>query len=465
MLSCFAPGSERAKAIPIQHIIHKELSAALSAEPALTQAWVQNSGFTAKPGTYCLVPDSKGNLKKVFIGIEKRDDFWSVGALPKLLPPGVYGLPSGWHPDFHDLLALAWALGAYTFTRYCTSKPVIRAKLVIPSSINNKQLENMINAIYLVRDWVNTPTENMGPDVLAAAVRRIGKKCGATVQVTLTSSVLKKRYPLTYAVGRAGVKPPRFIELNWGEGNPFALTLIGKGVCYDTGGLNLKTSQGMMLMKKDMAGAAHAISLAQWIMQENLPIQLRVLIPAVENAVSSNSYRPGDVLIARNGKTIEITNTDAEGRLVLADALIEAGEKRADLILDFATLTGAARVALGPAFPALFVNREGLAAQLLEIGARVRDPVWLLPLYDEYRAYLNSNIADISNANVKNNHAGAITAALFLKEFVPDEMPWGHFDIYAYNDEELPGRPMGGEAMALRTAFHFLQEHVLSLKR
>ncbi|MHA1571452.1 MAG: leucyl aminopeptidase family protein, partial [Alphaproteobacteria bacterium] len=307
-------------------------------------------------------------------------------------------------------------------------------------------------ATYLVRDLVTTPAEDMGPAQLADAARALGRRHKATVRVTTGDQLLKQNYPAIHAVGRASDDPPRLIDLSWGATKDPKVTLVGKGVCFDTGGLDLKGAAGMLLMKKDMGGAAHVLGLASMIMDAKLPVRLRVLIPAVENAVAGNAYHPMDVLTMRNGMTVEVGNTDAEGRLVLADCLVRACEEKPALLIDYATLTGAARVALGPELPALFTNDDTLAHDLGEIGRNNADPVWRLPLHRDYRRMLDSAIADISSTG-SGGLAGAITAALFLAEFVDEDIPWVHFDVMAWNPRSRPGRPEGGEAMGLRTVY------------
>jgi leucyl aminopeptidase len=308
-----------------------------------------------------------------------------------------------------------------------------------------------------VRDLVNTPTEDMGPEQLGDAIKQLGKTHKAKVRDWVGDELLKANFPTIHAVGRASHRAPRLVELSWGKREHPKLVLVGKGVCFDTGGLDLKSADGMRWMKKDMGGAAHAIALAGLVMQAQLPVRLTLLIPAVENSVAGNALRPGEVVVTRAGHAVEIDNTDAEGRLVLCDALAYGAEQQPDLILDFATLTGAARVALGPDLPALFANDEAAAAGVLAAGRAVDDPLWQLPLWRPYRKMLDSYLADFANAG-PSRHAGAITAALYLERFVPDGTPWLHLDTYAWNDADRPGRPRGGEAMGLRATFAFLRQ-------
>jgi len=315
----------------------------------------------------------------------------------------------------------------------------------------------IIEAVTRVRDLVNTPTEDMGPAHLAAEMKSLAKKGGATFREFVGEQLLKSNYPTIHAVGRASHRQPRLIELNWGKDKHPRVVIVGKGVCFDTGGLDLKTSDGMRWMKKDMGGAAHAIALAGLIMQAKLPVRLTTLVPAVENSIAGNAYRPGEVIRTRAGITVEVDNTDAEGRLVLCDALTYAVESKPELIVDFATLTGAARVGLGPDLPALFTNRDELAAQASSAALREQDPLWRMPLWQPYQSMLDSRVADMVNAG-SSRLAGAITAALFLQRFVPDDVPWMHIDTYSWNDSDRNGRPAGGEAQSLRTVFALLNE-------
>ena len=340
-----------------------------------------------------------------------------------------------------------------------TSKP--GAKLVVPKNADPLLAESLADAVHLVRDLINTPANDMGPSGLAAAARKVARAHGAKVSVTIGDALLKKNYPLVHAVGRASSDAPRLIDLRWGGKGP-KVTLVGKGVCFDSGGLDLKPASGMLLMKKDMGGGAHVLGLADMIMGAKLPLRLRVLVPAVENAVSGDAFRPLDVLKTRKGLTVEVGNTDAEGRLVLGDALSEAARENPDLIVDFATLTGAARVALGTEVPAFFTDRDSLADALMRHAARESDPLWRLPLHKPYRRLLDSKVADLNNVS-SGSFGGAITAALFLAEFVGSEAPWVHFDLMAWNLSDRPGRPQGGEAMGLRAVYGVVAE--LAAKR
>ena len=417
--------------------------------------WVEASGFRADPGTFCPLPDTKGQLRAVLAGVARRNDVHALSALPNALPVGDYRL-TGIGLELDPLRsALGWGLGAYRFARY--RKPARASANLLVDAGTLRRVAPLLDGIARVRDLVNTPTQDLGPAELTAEVAALARRHRAKFREWAGAGLLKANFPTIHAVGRGSHREPRLAELTWGDARAPHLVLVGKGVCFDTGGLDLKTSEGMRWMKKDMGGAAHAIALAGLVMQAKLPVRLTVLIPAVENAVSGEAYRPGEVIRTRAGVTVEVDNTDAEGRLILCDALAYAVEKKPDLILDFATLTGAARVALGPELPALFANRDDLARTALDAGEREADPLWRLPLWQPYARLLESSIADIANAG-PSRHAGAITAALYLQRFVPDAQAWMHVDVYAWNDTDRPGRPKGGEAQGLRAFFAFLQE-------
>jgi leucyl aminopeptidase len=355
-----------------------------------------------------------------------------------------------------SLLLLGWGLGGYRFDRYLkTSKPL--ARLVLEDAgFENAEAFAILKASTMVRDLVNTPTEHMGPAELEAVAFRLAKAYGGQLNTIVGDELLAQNFPTIHAVGRASHRAPRLIELTWGNEAHPAVAIVGKGVCFDSGGLDIKTADGMRNMKKDMGGGAHALGLAQLVMARQLPVRLRVLVPAVENAIAGNAFRPGEVIATRGGHSVEIDNTDAEGRLVLCDALAYAAEAKPALLMDFATLTGAARIALGPDLPALFCNDEALAADYLAAGERQRDRLWRMPLWRPYLSYLKSNIADLANSGAS-RMGGCITAALYLERFVPEGLPWSHVDLYAWNDSERPGKPAGGEAQGLRAAFELLK--------
>jgi leucyl aminopeptidase len=444
------------QAIPLRLVVENNFSPWLEEQPESLRRWVISAGFKAKAGSLCLVPNREAGLTAALLGVTALDDLWACGDLAKTLPEGNYYLDGDYPPAVKERLTLGWALGSYQFARYKKVQPVT-AKLVVDPDCDRQHLENQIEAIRLVRDLINTPAEDMMPEHLADVVEILGKEFGAQVDQIVGNQLLAQNFPAIHAVGRASTHLPRLLDLRWGEETFPKVTLVGKGVCFDSGGLDLKPSNNMRLMKKDMGGAAHVMGLARLIMGANLPVRLRLLIAAVENAVAGNAFRPGDILRTRKGLTVEIENTDAEGRLILCDALAEAGNEKPELLIDFATLTGAARVALGTDVPALFSEVEELAAGLLAACEHERDPLWRLPLHQPYREMLESKIADLANAS-KEPFAGAITAALFLREFIPPETAWAHFDIMAWNIRTRPGRPEGGEAMGIRAVFHYLRQ-------
>ncbi|HAS50220.1 MAG TPA: leucyl aminopeptidase [Gammaproteobacteria bacterium] len=441
--------------IPIILVIESEFPAWLAQQHTTLREWLIATGFKAKPGSFSLVPGVNGQWQTIVAGIRQADDLWALGGLPATLPEGDYTLNAAFTPRQMERLTVGWALGAYQFTRYKAPKRTM-ARLAIPPACDAGRIQRMVDAMTLVRDLINTPAEDLMPEQLAEVMQTLAQDFGATFVQTVGDELLTHNFPVIHAVGRASTHPPRLLDLRWGDPAHPKVTLIGKGVCFDSGGLDLKSSGAMRLMKKDMGGAATALGLARLIMSAGLPIRLRVLVAAVDNAVAGNAFRPGDVLRSRQGLTVEIHNTDAEGRLILCDALTEAGTEQPAVMIDFATLTGAARTALGTEIPALFCNNEALASGLLAAAEREQDPCWRLPLHPPYRQMLDSKIADIANAS-DSPHAGAITAALFLKEFVPAGIPWAHFDLMAWNLKAQPGRPEGGEAMALRAVFGWLE--------
>lgn len=456
MLQCFV-NHKPSQSVTIKPVIQNEFAVWLSTQDERSKNWIQATKFKADPGTFCLLSNSEGKLEQVFLGVSHKDDFWSYGILPVFLPTGVYTLDSSVvKTERAEHIAVAWGLGCYQFTPY-KKQPPITAQLQLSEHSQPDRIDNLVRAIYLTRDLINTPTEDMGPAELAEVASKLAEEFGAKFKQIIGDDLLKEGYPLIHAVGRASIHAPRLIELRWGESRFPKICLVGKGVCFDSGGLDIKPFDAMALMKKDMGGAAHVLGLARAIMANRLPVQLRVLIPAVENAVSGDSYHPGDVLVSRKGLSVEITNTDAEGRLVLADALTEASNEKPELIIDFATLTGAAKIALGPDMPALFSSDDELAHELINASMRENDPMWRLPLYAGYVTELQSPIADLCNSG-PGRFAGSITAALFLQQFVVPEISWAHFDMMAWNIAPRPGRPMGGEAMGLRAVFHYLQK-------
>nr|WP_298683041.1 leucyl aminopeptidase family protein [uncultured Dongia sp.] len=450
------------KATPILPLSEKAFGLWLKAQPASLQTWIKAAGFKAKPGSFLLLPDAGGFLA----GIEDGVDRWSLASLPAALPAGFYQLEEAdLSPAQATAHAFAWAMGCYRFARYLTV-PKEFASLVWPKIADRPAVERAARAIGLSRDLINTPAEDMGPEHLQKAVEKVGTAFKAKVTSIVGDALLKQNYPTIHAVGRgaatSGVRAPRLIDLTWkgtgGDKGPL-LTLVGKGVCFDTGGLDIKPRGGMMMMKKDMGGAATVLGLAQMIMDANLPLRLRLMIPAVENSISGNAIRPLDVVKTRKGITVEINDTDAEGRLILGDALAEADTQKPDLIIDMATLTGAARVALGPDLPVLFANDDDLAESLLRHGRNEGDPFWRLPLWKPYRKMLESKVADIANCE-PGAFGGAITAALYLAEFVSPTTKWLHVDTYGWTAGKGAGRPDGGEPLGLRGLFAFVEDWV-----
>jgi len=418
-------------------------------------AWIGHIGFTARPGSTCLVPGRGGKLAGVLVGVDAFDDPWALAHVPDVVPAGAYHLDPKWSSPVLERAALGWALAAYRFERYRKATPPA-ASLFPGSASAAESARTLARTMARVRDLINTPASDMMPKDLAGAVSELATGRGADLRVVTGEALLDEGYPAIHAVGRASAHRPRLIDLTWGDPSAPRLTLVGKGVCFDSGGLDIKPASGMRLMKKDMGGAAHAIGLADLTMSTALPVRLRLLVPAVENAIAGNAYRPGDVLATRKGLTVEVENTDAEGRIVLSDALAEGAAEAPDLMIDFATLTGAARIALGTELPAMFSNDETVAAGIADAGRDVHDDVWRMPLHAPYRELIESKVADIMNGTSQ-PYGGAITAALFLQEFVPDEIPWAHFDIMAWATRARPARPVGGEAMALRAVFEFLE--------
>lgn len=427
-----------------------------------TAAWASANGFRGQKGRLLLCPDEEGGIAGALFGMGKGFEPMTLRALADRLPGGVWRL-EGVADDQADLAALAFSLGSYAFDRYTTcdetSEPAPR--LVVPDGVDGERVRDLARSCDLVREMVDTPAADMGPLQIETIAREIAEESGASISVITGEALLEANYPAVHAVGRAAVpdRAPRMIEMHWNADRADLplLALVGKGVVFDTGGLNLKTGAGMRNMKKDMGGAAHALGLARSVMRAGLPVRLVVLVPAVENAVSGDAFRPGDILSSRKGLSIEIGNTDAEGRLILADALARAGELDPDLTLDFATLTGAARVALGPDLPPLYTDDEALAAELLAASARVHDPLWRMPLWAPYADALDSDIADLRNDSAAWAQAGSVTAALFLKNFAPRTGAWAHLDIFAWNPRGRSGWPQGGEVQALRAAFEMLK--------
>ena len=441
-------------AVPILVTDAKRLPKLLQSLTPAERRWAEACAFDAAANSFCPLPGAKGGIGRVLAGVRKADDPWALAALPMKLPEGRYALAPGPVEVSAANAAFAWDLGSYQYARYRKPKRA-PAELQLEASTAVREALEMTEAMRLVRDLVNTPTEDLGPEQLAAAVRAEARRFGGKFREWVGDELLEGNFPAIHAVGRASSRPPRLMEIQWGDPKAPRLAIVGKGVCFDTGGLDIKTAEGMRLMKKDMGGAAHALALARLVMQRKLPVRLHLLVPAVENSISGDAFRPGDVIRTRAGKTIEIGNTDAEGRVILCDALAYAVERKPKTIIDFATLTGAARVALGPELPVLFCNDESLATRLAAAGQALDDPIWRLPLWRNYRRFFDSDIADFNNSG-RGGFAGAIVGALFLDYFVPDDIAWAHFDVFSWNDASRPGRPVGGEAQGLRATFEAL---------
>ena len=443
-------------AIALHAVKAADLSRWLAKRPPRESAWLKAGGFSAKEHELSLVPNGKNAIACAVLGLGKGEDKLALAQFSESLPQGVYELGDVADGYGGEYATLAWVLGTYSFARYRKKKKA-NPKLVVPKGVDGEEASRIAEGIFLARDLVNTPSNDMGPEELASAARDLAKKHGAKISIIVGEDLLKKNYPLLHAVGRASVRAPRLIDMTWGRPNAPKLTLVGKGVCFDSGGLDLKTSAGMLTMKKDMGGAATVLAVANMVMGAKLNVRLRVLIPAVENSVSGNAYRPGDVFASRKGLTVEIGNTDAEGRLVLADALTEADSEKPDLMIDIATLTGAARAATGFEIPPYFTDDEKLSADFFEAGKRVQDFAWRLPLWRGYESVIGSSIADLNNSP-NYGLAGAITAALFLNRFVTNTKSWMHLDIPAWIDRPKPGRRAGAEANTARALYAMLKE-------
>jgi leucyl aminopeptidase len=452
MRACFA--SEEDSAIPITPVGKAALPGWLDAHPD-SREWIAAVGFKGEPGTFAFLAGDHGRPNGLIASPSESGSVWALAGLPTALPEGTYRLESEADISSATDFALGWALGSYSFTRYKKAKR-LAAKLVWPAKADRNEVEHIAEGVFLARDLINTPAEDMGPEQLADAVLTVAKTHGATAQVLVGDELLERNYPTIHIVGRASSRAPRLVDLRWGDEAAPKVTLVGKGVCFDTGGLDLKPASGMLLMKKDMGGAATALALAHMVMASSLDVRLRVLIPAAENSVGGNAFRPGDVLTSRAGKTVEIGNTDAEGRLVLADALALADEESPDTIMSFATLTGAARVALGPELPPFYTDDDDLAGAVAAAGLRVGDPVWRMPFWSSYEASLESPVADMNNIS-DGPFAGSVTAALFLRRFVRRARRFAHFDIYGWRPSAKPLGPKGGEVHAARAVIEVLR--------
>jgi leucyl aminopeptidase len=456
MHPAFVPRGQSATTVPINFVnaaTWRDLRTSLDSRAG---AFADAAGFEPQPGRHLLLPAPDGGLAGVLFALEapdepNRDLFWP-GALPGLLPAGAYRFANAPHDS--KLAALAFALGRYRFTRY-RKQEAKETTLELPGNVDGDELSRIVDGVFIARDLINTPANDMGPPELEEAARTLASRHGAQARSIVGDDLISENFPLVHAVGRAAARAPRLIDLTWGDPNDPKVTLIGKGVCFDTGGLDIKPESGMLNMKKDMGGAACMLALAHMLMDRGTRLRLRVLIPAVENAISGSAFRPRDVYRSRKGLTVEIGNTDAEGRLILADAIALADEERPDLIADMATLTGAARVALGTEIPPFYTDDEVLASDLARCATSESDPLWRMPLWRPYDQLLDSKVADVNNIS-SSNFGGSVTAALFLRRFVAAAKAWLHCDIYAWNQTTKPGRPEGAECQAARALYALL---------
>ncbi len=448
--------------IPL-HLLHEdEFEQWRAAQEEPVRNWAATHGFKAERNKLLLVPGPQGRPVAVIVGLGKQNpreeiSYWVGAGLADRLPDGHYHLANALPPRAATQFAAGWGYGQYRFERYKRGGPQRSVQLRLPEGADASEVERLKSATSLARDLVNTPANDMSPEALAQAAVEVARRHGARHRVIIGDDLLKERLPAVHAVGRAAAVAPRLVDIEWGDVSKPKVTLVGKGVCFDTGGLDIKPGASMLLMKKDMGGAAVALALAQIIMDAKLPVRLRVILPMVENAISGNAFRPGDVLGTRKGLTVEVGNTDAEGRLILCDALALADEEQPDLLIDTATLTGAARVALGPELPALFSNDDSAAEDVLRAGAAEADPLWRMPLWSGYDDELSSKIADVNNVSTS-GFSGAIIAGLFLRRFVSNARTWLHIDLYAWNSKERPGRPVGAEPHTVRALYAFLKQ-------
>jgi leucyl aminopeptidase len=453
---------DRPGSIPI-HLLHEDdLEIWRSNQSEATRAWLAFNSFKAERGKLLIVAGPQGRPSAVIVGLGKRQardelNCWTAAALADRLPDGDYHFSDTFQQGLATQLAFGWAYGQYRFERYRRGAASRVVRLKWPQGADREEVERLRAATTLARDLINTPANDLSPEALAQAAIDAARRHGARHRQIIGDDLLRERFPAVHAVGRAAAVAPRLVDFEWGEPSHPKVTLVGKGVCFDTGGLDIKPGSSMLLMKKDMGGAATTLALAQLIMDARLPVRLRVIIPCVENSISSNAYRPGDVIGTRKGLSVEIGNTDAEGRLILCDALALADEEHPALLVDMATLTGAARVALGPELPALFSNDDLLAEQVLQCGSNESDPAWRLPLWSGYEDELSSKIADVNNVS-SSGFSGAIFGALFLRRFVTETRSWAHFDLYAWNGKERAGRPVGGEPQCVRALYSHIKK-------
>lgn len=452
---------DRSGSIPI-HLVHEDaFEAWREGQNEATRNWLAANNFKGERHKIVLLPGPHGRPSAVFAGMGRRGQreelsLWHSAALPDRLPEGDYHVAEPLGARSAAQFALGWAYGQYKFERYRRASPARSLQLKLPSGVHAGEIERLRDATALARDLINTPANDLSPEELAQAAAQLAHRHGCRYRLVVGDDLLKERFPAVHAVGRASAHAPRLFDMEWGDPAHPKVTLVGKGVCFDTGGLDIKPGSSMLLMKKDMGGAAVVLGLAQLIMDAKLPLRLRVIVPMVENAISANAYRPGDVLQTRKNLSVEIGNTDAEGRLILCDALALADEDKPDLLIDMATLTGAARVALGPELPALFCNDDAVGADVVRHAMTESDPMWLMPLWPGYDDELSSKIADLNNVS-SSGFSGAIIGALFLRRFVTEARVWMHVDLYAWNGKDRPGRPVGGEPQCMRALFAFLK--------
>lgn len=455
---------DSAGSIPI-HLVHEDdIDQWRAAQDHSTRNWAVTNAFKAERNKILLVPGAQGRAASVVVGLGRRntrEEFaWLAAALPDRLPEGRYQLADSLPQPAATHFAFGWSYGQYRFERYRRAPAPRCVQLQLPRGADAAEVERLRAATVLARDLINTPANDLSPEVLALTAVEVAKRYAGKHRVIVGDELLKERFPTVHAVGRAAAVAPRVFDMEWGNASHPKVTLVGKGVCFDSGGLDIKPAASMLLMKKDMGGSAVALALAQLVMDAKLPVRLRLILPIVENAISSNAYRPGDVLTTRKGLTVEVGNTDAEGRLILCDALALADEDKPDLLVDMATLTGAARVALGPELPALFTTDDAAAEELLRIGMEESDPMWRMPLWAGYEDELSSKIADLNNVS-SSGFSGAIFGALFLRRFVVEARTWMHLDLYAWNGKERPGRPVGAEPQTVRALYSMLKNRYM----
>lgn len=454
MQELFSPRAAKTS-IPIIPLTKAELAAWLKKQPAATRKWVASAEFKAKALECLLVPGSSGEVASALFGVSEKPSLWDYSALWHKLPEGKYHIEKKYAAAEAEQVALGWALGSYRYERYKREAEPKKLVLAWPDGADKGRVTRLFEATCLARDLITTPAGDLGPTELGNQVKQLAARHGAKFKLIVGDQLLKENYPTIHAVGRACADAPRLADLTWGNPKHPKLTLVGKGVCFDTGGLDIKPAEGMKLMKKDMGGAALMLALAHVVMSAKLPVRLRLLIPAVENSIAGNAFHPMDVIRTRKGLTVEIGHTDAEGRLILCDALCEADSEDPDLVIDAATLTGAARVALGTELPALFSTDDEVAAELLAAGLAEQDPLWRLPLFEDYLEQIKTPMADLNNQG--GPFGGAITAALFLQSFISKQRRWVHIDTMGWNIRARPGRPIGGEAFALRALSRMLE--------